>query len=173
MEEIKARVRRRRASGFYSEEEVRRVADMELEVSEVVPALRDELEHHLAAVNGAWDIVQEPVLSSHRPGVGRLIVGVKRLWLRVMRPYTRLVLQRQLEFNTALLDLLNAFVLPVRDKFPELAAQFSGRLEGLTGTMHDWLAAGRTEDVERHRALAATLDRQLQDIVGQLASLRA
>jgi len=173
MEEIKARVRQRRAAGFYSEEEVRRIAEMELEVTAVVPALRDELEHPLATLNGAWDIVQEPVLSSHRPGVGRLIVAVKRLWLRVMRPYTRLVLQRQLEFNTALLDLLNAFVLPVRDKFPELAAQFAGRLEGLTGTMHDWLATGRREDVERHRALAATLDRQLQDIVGQLASLRA
>jgi SAM-dependent methyltransferase len=185
MEEIKARVRQRRASGYYSEEEVRRVAQMELEVGEVVPAQREELEHHLAALNDSWDLLREPVVASHRPVVGRVIVGLKRLMLRLMRPYTTLALQRQLDFNTALLHLLNAFVLPVRDKFPELAAGLTERLNhrmdhhleakfgALTRTMHDWLAAGRGEAVERHRAIAASLDQQVQDVLAELASIRA
>jgi SAM-dependent methyltransferase len=200
MEEIKARVRQRRASGYYSEEEVRRVAQMELEVGEVVPGLREELEHHLAALNDSWDALREPVVTSHRPGVGRVIVGFKRLMLRLMRPYTTLALQRQLDFNTTLLHLLNAFVLPVRDKFPELASQLvarvnqvesklaaelterlnhrldyhmEARFEALTRTMHDWLAAGRGEAQERHHALAASLDEQLRDVIAELASLRA
>jgi SAM-dependent methyltransferase len=181
MEEIKARVRQRRASGYYSEEEVRRVAQMELEVGAVVPGLREELEHHLAALNDSWDPLREPVVASHRPVVGRVIVGFKRLMLRLMRPYTTLALQRQLDFNTTLLHLLNAFVLPVRDKFPELAERLNHRLdyhmeakfEALTRTMHDWLAAGRGEAQERHHALAASLDEQLRDVSAELASLRA
>ena len=40
MEEIKERVRERRASGFYSEEEVRRIAQMELELTESAPTFR-------------------------------------------------------------------------------------------------------------------------------------
>ena len=190
MEEIKARVRQRRASGYYSDEEVRRVAEMELEVGEVVPApALSELEHHLAAINDSWDVLREPEVTSHRPVVGRVIVGFKRLMLRLMRPYTALVLQRQLDFNTALLHLLNAFVLPVRDKFPELTAQLTARFnrrleehmeeqleakfEALKRTMHDWLAAGRGEAQERHHALAATLDQQVRDVLAELASLRA
>ena len=39
MEEIKERVRERRASGFYSEEEVRRIVQMELELTESAPTL--------------------------------------------------------------------------------------------------------------------------------------
>src|SRR5919198_6509574 len=75
MEEIKERVRQRRAAGVYSEEEVRRIAQMELEVSEALPGFREEVEHHLASLNDAWDVVAPPAVTSHRAGVGRGIVA--------------------------------------------------------------------------------------------------
>ena len=40
MEEIKERVRQRRASGFYADDEVRRITQMELEVTETEPGFR-------------------------------------------------------------------------------------------------------------------------------------
>ena len=71
MEEIKERVRERRASGFYSEDEVRRIAQMELELTESAPTFQDELEQHLAHLNDGWDTAAEPVITSHRAGRGR------------------------------------------------------------------------------------------------------
>ena len=119
MEEIRERVRQRRASGFYSEEEVRRIAQIELEVTEVAPGFQSEIEHHLAALNDTWDTAGEPVITSHRRILGPVIVGVKRLLRRLTKPYITLVLARQVEFNSTLLHLLNAFVLPVRDRLRE------------------------------------------------------
>ena len=77
MEEIKERVRERNASGFYSEEEVRRIAQMELELTESAPTFSDEIEQHLVVLNDGWDTAADPVITSHRAGVGRLIVAAK------------------------------------------------------------------------------------------------
>src|SRR3989304_3375177 len=79
MEAIKARVAERKASGFYSEEEVQRITQMELELQEPLPGYRDELDHHLAILNDSWDPTAEPAITSHRPVVGPLIVVAKRL----------------------------------------------------------------------------------------------
>ncbi|HLE44430.1 MAG TPA: hypothetical protein VJB36_10475, partial [Methylomirabilota bacterium] len=171
MEEIKERVRQRWASGFYSEEEVRRIAQMELEVAEVVPGLRDESERHLADLNDAWDTLREPVITSHRPGLGPVIVALKRLVLRLTRPYANLILARQVEFNTRVLHLLNGFVLPVRDKFSDLHGSLVGltrKIEELPLEVHERLAVEHTEGLRRHRELGQRLDR----LVGELASLR-
>jgi hypothetical protein len=67
MEEIKARVQERRASGFYSEEEVRRITQMELELTESAPTFSDELEQHLVLLNDGWD-TQPTLITSHRAG---------------------------------------------------------------------------------------------------------
>ena len=115
MEEIKARVRERRASGFYSEDEVRRITQMEIELAESAPTFQDELEEHLERLNDDWDTAAEPVIASHRTGIGAAIVAGKKLLRSATRPYINLILARQVEFNSALLHLLNAFVLPVRD----------------------------------------------------------
>ena len=68
MEEIKERVRERRASGFYSEDEVRRITQMEIELTESAPTFQDELEEHLERLNDGWDTAAEPVITSHRAG---------------------------------------------------------------------------------------------------------
>jgi O-antigen chain-terminating methyltransferase len=169
MEEIKARVRERRAAGFYSDEEVRRVAQMELEVVEVAPTFEAELEQHLADLNDRWDVTGEPAISSHRAGVGRAIVAAKRLLRQATRPYINLVLARQVEFNSTLLHLLNAFVLPVRDQLREGLTRLGKKAEELSLEVHERLAAEHGERVRQHRDLAGRLDA----LAGELSALRA
>ncbi|MBI2466670.1 MAG: methyltransferase domain-containing protein [Candidatus Rokubacteria bacterium] len=160
MAEIQERIRERKASGFYSEEEVRRIAKMELEVTEVVPGLRDELEHHLTVLNDAWDTAAEPEIQSHRRLIGPVIVAAKRLLRRLTKPYITLVLTRQVEFNSRLLHLLNAFVPP--------ATELSRKLGELSLDVHERLTTEHAEELQRHRELAQRLDA----LVGELAALR-
>jgi len=161
MAEIQERIRERKASGFYSEEEVRRIAKMELEVTEVVPGLKDEVEHHLTVLNDAWDTAAEPVIQSHRRAIGRAIVVAKWLLRRLTKPYITLVLARQVEFNSRLLHLLNAFVPP--------ATELSRKLGDLSLDVHERLTTEHAEGLQRYRDLAQRLDA----LVGELAALRA
>jgi O-antigen chain-terminating methyltransferase len=165
MEEIKERVRERRASGFYSEEEVRRITQMEIELAESAPTFQDELEEHLERLNDGWDTAAEPVISSHRAGVGGLIVAAKKLLRRATRPYITLILARQVEFNSALLHLLNAFVLPVRDGL----ATLTRRLEDLSLDLQERLTVEHAERQRKERELA---DR-LGTLTASVESLRA
>ncbi|MBI4011869.1 MAG: class I SAM-dependent methyltransferase [Candidatus Rokubacteria bacterium] len=169
MEEIKERVRQRRAAGFYSEEEVRRIAQMELEVTEVVPGFQTEIEHHLALLNDAWDTAAEPVITSHRKGVGRVIVALKRLLRGLTRPYITLVLARQVGFNSTLLRLLNAFVLPVRDQLREGLVSLQRKTEELSLATHERLTLDHAQSLGRHRELA----QRVETLAGELIALRA
>ncbi len=123
MEEIKARVAERKASGFYSEEEVQRIAEMELEVHEFLPGYRDDLDHHLAILNDTWDTKTETPMTSHRPVVGPVIVAVKKLLRRLTAPYINMVLAQQVEFNSTLVRLLNSFAPQIRDHLQGLDQQ--------------------------------------------------
>jgi O-antigen chain-terminating methyltransferase len=154
MEEIKERVRQRRASGFYSEEEVRRITQMEIELAESAPTFHDELEEHLERLNDGWDTAAEPTIASHRAGIGGLIVAAKKLLRRGTRPYISLILARQVEFNSSLLHLLNAFILPVRDGLQALTRRF----EDLSLDVQERLTLEHTERQRRERELAERLD---------------
>jgi O-antigen chain-terminating methyltransferase len=163
MEEIKERVRERRASGFYSEDEVRRITQMEIEVAESAPTFQEELEEHLERLNDGWDTAAEPVIASHRPGIGALIVAAKKLLRRATRPYITLILARQVEFNSALLHLLNAFVLPARDALSTLTR----RLEDLSLELQERLTVEHGERLQTQRELAerlGVLSARLEDL---------
>ena len=153
MEEIKARVKERRASGFYSEDEVRRITQMEIELAESAPTFQDELEEHLERLNDGWDTAAEPAIASHRAGIGAAIVAGKKLLRRVTRPYINLVLARQVEFNSALLHLLNAFVLPVRDGL----ATLTRRHEDLSLDLQERLTVEHGERLRKEREVAERL----------------
>ena len=171
MEEIKEHVRERRASGFYSEDEVRRIAQMEIELSESAPTFQDELEQHLARLNDGWDAAAPPVVTSHRAGIGRIIVGGKQLLWRLTRPYVALILARQVDWNSTLLHLLNAFVLPARDGLTTLTR----RLEDLSLDLHERLTVehgerqgGQRELTERVR----TLHHEVEGLRAEVERLR-
>ena len=171
MEEIKERVRERRASGFYSEDEVRRITQMEIEVAESAPTFQDELEEHLERLNDGWDTAAEPVIASHRAGVGALIVAVKKLLRRATRPYITLILARQVDFNSTLLHLLNAFVLPVREGL----ATLTRRLEELPLDLQERLTVEHGERQRSQRELAkrlGVLTARLEDLRAEMERLR-
>jgi O-antigen chain-terminating methyltransferase len=162
MDEIKDRVRERKASGFYSEEEVRRIVQMELELTEGAPTFSDELEDHLVRLNDGWDTAADPVITSHRAGVGGLIVATKKLLRRITRPYITMILARQVEWNATLLQLLNSFVLPMRDQVRGGLSGLSQRVEDLALSVHERLAV---EHGERQRG-----QRDLMDRLGALSA---
>ena len=171
MEEIKERVRERRASGFYSEDEVRRITQMEIELTESAPTFHDELEEHLERVNDGWDTAAEPVITSHRKGIGAVIVGAKRLLRRVTRPYITMILARQVEFNSSILHLLNAFVLPVRDGM----ATLTRRHEDLSLDLQERLTVEHTERQKREREIAdrlGALTARVEDLRATVERLR-
>jgi O-antigen chain-terminating methyltransferase len=169
MEEIRERVRQKRESGFYSEEEIRRVAQMELEVTETAAGFQSELEDHLAALNDLWDTATEPDITSHRKSVGAVIVAAKRALRRVTRPYINLVLARQVGFNSRLLQLLNSFVLPVRDQLSDGLTSLQRKADELSLATHERLTVLRAEELARHRELAQRLER----LAGEVGHLRA
>jgi SAM-dependent methyltransferase len=169
MEEIKERVRDRKASGFYSEEEVRRIVQMELELTESAPTFSDELEEHLVRLNDGWDTAADPIITSHRAGVGRLIVAAKTLLRRLTRPYITLILARQVEWNGTLLQLLNSFVLPMRDQVRGGLSGLTQRVEDLALSFHERLAV---EHGERQRGQRDLVDR-LGALSVQVEALRA
>ncbi len=178
MEEIKERVRQRKASGFYSEEEVRRITQMELELTEIQPEIRTgfrgEVEERLAAANEAWDVLRAPAITSHRRLLGPLIVAAKRLLFRLAQPYTRLALARQVEFNTALLHLLNAFVLPVRDQLGALAhraEEVLRRLNEVSLELHERVAATHGEALRGQRELGQRLEALAREVAGLQAAV--
>ena len=168
MEEIKERVRERRASGFYSEDEVRRIVQMELELTEGAPTFSDDIEQQLARLNDGWDTAVDPVITSHRAGVGHLIVAAKKLLRRLTRPYITLVLARQVEFNGTLLQLLNSFVLPTRDQVRGGLSALSQRLEDLSLSFHERLTV---EHAERQHGQRELLDR-LGALTARIEALR-
>src|SRR5262245_34051023 len=171
MEEIRERVRERRGSGFYSEDEVRRITQMEIELTESAPTFQDELEEHLEQLNDRWDTAAEPDISSHRAGVGAVIVGAKKLLRRITRPYITLILARQVDFNSTLLHLLNAFILPVRDGLGGLTR----RLEDLSLDLQERLAVEHGERQRKEREVGerlALLGARLEDLRAELERQR-
>src|SRR5207247_10293303 len=166
----KERGRRGRAAGCYSDEEVRRITQMELEIAESTPGFHEEVEHLLGQANDAWDVLRDPSITSHRgPGVGDAIVGAKRALWKALSPYTKLALQRQGEFNAAILHLLNAFVLPVRDKIQDGFTRLGRKQEELALEVHERLALEHGERQRGQQALA----RRLDAFAGELAPVRA
>lgn len=159
MAEIKERVRQRKASGFYSEEEIRRITQMELEVREVLPGYRDELDHHLAILNDVWDPKEPEPITSHRRVVGPVIVALKRVVQRLGRPLIGLALARQARFNSHLIRLLNSFAPQMRDHLRDLAHRLEQIQERMT--------IGYTEQQRRQQELFERVE-ALRTEVGQL-----
>lgn len=112
MEEIRQRVREKKAQGYYSDEELGRLAEFELrprasEHERIDPSLSDDwYRYHLDQLEVLWDARVEIPISSHRLRLGRYIVWGKVFVRRLLRPYTNMVLSRQSDFNVNVAGLL-------------------------------------------------------------------
>lgn len=105
----------------------------------------------IALLHSSWDPLGPHAFTSHRAGVGKLVVGAKRILRRLVRPVAAVSLARQTEFNGAVARLLGA----ATDDVQSLAADNAALLR-------------RLDEVEcRNRQLDARCD-QLQVEVREL-----
>jgi len=106
-EVIEGRVRSRILSGAYQEKDV---LYMDLHR---LPLLDGNLEAELEVLEGLRQMAQAsdvrltpPVISSHRPYIGPLIVGAKKILFRILDVLLREQLRRQRDFNARTLETL-------------------------------------------------------------------
>jgi len=110
MERVRAGIAERIAGGVYTQADLEEVRRIELEVRE-----RDDFDavqaEDIALLHAFWDPLGPYTFTSHRGGIGRLIVAAKR-WLRALvRPVAAVTLARQVEFNGAVARLLSAYAM--------------------------------------------------------------
>ncbi len=72
------------------------------------------LQHALEQLSGLRDAAAGLPISSHRRGVGRLIVSGKKLMRRITQPMINEVLRKQSHFNEELLTILRTVILDLK-----------------------------------------------------------
>jgi uncharacterized membrane protein len=83
-------------------EQVRRIEQELREGTDSGPAPADDL----ARLHASWDPLGPHTFTSHRGGVGGLIVAAKQVLRRLAQPVAAVTLARQAEFNGAVVRLL-------------------------------------------------------------------
>jgi hypothetical protein len=73
------------------------------------------------------DCLEEDPIISHRKYVGAGIIIFKRIFRRLMRPYTKMILARQVRFNGELIRLLLASLLRLEKIEARVAALEAGK----------------------------------------------
>lgn len=110
------------AEGAYSVEDESRVAEVELKLpgSDLPPLTR--LEEAQFRLSQTYAPSSMPGFTSHRPGVGKLIVAAKKLVHRLARPFLGVILANQVEFNRNLVDFSHE-VLANLDRLEEKSGE--------------------------------------------------
>jgi hypothetical protein len=106
-EAVEQRVRSRIQAGEYSEKDVQYMERHRL------PLLQGHLEAEAEVLEGLRQMAQAsdvrltpPQISSHRPVIGPVIVGVKKVLFRVLEVLLRDQLRRQRDFNARTLETI-------------------------------------------------------------------
>lgn len=105
MERVRAGVADKLARGVYTQADLDEVRRIELEIrerSDFGPDPSDDI----ARLHSSWDPLGPHTFTSHRGGIGRLIVVAKQQLRRFVRPFASVALVRQAEFNGAVARLL-------------------------------------------------------------------
>ena len=113
MQQVRAGVADKIGRGIYTPadlEELRRVERETRERIDFGPAPADDI----ARLTSTWDPLGPHVFTSHRNGVGIIIVAAKRWLRRLARPVMAVALVRQSEFNHAVARLLTGASRGVR-----------------------------------------------------------
>lgn len=105
MRQIKENIRRKRENGVYTKE-------MEALINEPLmpPGAsigRGDSESDLTFLNSNWDMQVEYNISSHRPIIGRLLIGARQMIHGEVKRYADLLAEKQTEFNIRVVRMLN------------------------------------------------------------------
>jgi hypothetical protein len=98
-ERVEARLADRYARGILDPAEVERVSEMKLRTFDGEDAASEIFRRCCVT----WEVDREPPITSHRAGVGPLLVALKTVVRRLLRFQTEAQLNRQREFNWNLL----------------------------------------------------------------------
>jgi O-antigen chain-terminating methyltransferase len=157
MTRVRAGVDEKIARGVLSRADLEEVRRVELQVRELAD-LGPQRAEDIARLHALWDPLGPHEFTSHRGGVGALIVAAKRLLRRLARPVAAVALARQAEFNASVARLL------------------AGAANGVDslGAAHDALLLKHDELERRHRELHARCGElllQVGRLQGRLESL--
>ena len=101
-ETVRARLAERLASGILDRDEIARVSTMRLRTFAGAEAASEIFRRCCVT----WEVDRAPVLTSHRPLIGPLLVALKRVARRLLRFQTEAQFSRQRDFNWNLLLVL-------------------------------------------------------------------
>ena len=115
MKEIHRRVLEKKQTGVYTDDELRRIAELKSDLSPKKNEQYAEMTLHLRRLHVNWDVAaSQSIISSHRKVIGKLFVAIKRIGFRLLKFFGSAFFTRQTEFNaasvrfdTAVLDELN------------------------------------------------------------------
>jgi O-antigen chain-terminating methyltransferase len=152
MERVRAGVAEKLASGVYTQADLDEVRRIELEIRERSGFGTDPSDD-VARLHNLWDPLGPYTFTSHRGHVGTLIVAAKGLLRKLTKPFAKVALARQTEFNGAVARLFSGTALSVEAlllKYDELVRRHQ-ELHALCGEL--------LAEVRRHQARLESIDR--------------
>ena len=113
MERIRARVAEKKTSGFYGPDEIEKITRMELNLREK-EGYGEEMERILSWLHTHWEATG-PVDGEGQAPSSPLKRALKKILLRLLSPFARLLLGKQNQVNARLVQLLSGSIPPLRD----------------------------------------------------------
>jgi len=140
MEEIRARVAERKASGAYSDAEIAEIGAMELRLREG-EGFGEEMDRLLSWLHSSWEATG-PVDPEGTPVASPLREKAKKTLRALFAPLARLLLGKQNQINARLVQLLSGALPSLRDEhrgLEERVEELALRLEKENGSLREEL----------------------------------
>jgi hypothetical protein len=104
---LRAKIQERIAAGDFTEDELHYVSKVNLELVNTALEVDEKTLEKLRQACQLWDIQFRPLnITSHRPVIGPIIVGLKKLCFPIVRLFMKDVIERQRLFNASVISLL-------------------------------------------------------------------
>ncbi len=113
MEEVKARVAEKKASGAYLAEEIEEITRMELKLRES-EGYGEEMERLISWLHTHWEATG-PVDSEKSGKISPGREAVKKILRAILSPVSRLLLGKQNQINARIVQVLSGSLPPLRD----------------------------------------------------------
>ncbi len=116
MKKIRAKIKKKKEKGIYSESENKKIYESGLVSAEFYNQSEDDLEIFLEYLNKNWDPREDSPITSHRAIIGHIIVFIKKVIRKFLKLFwaDHILLSSQAEFNLQLIKLLNASIINYR-----------------------------------------------------------
>jgi O-antigen chain-terminating methyltransferase len=166
---LRERVARRMRDGSYTEGDLARIMGIELSL-DARKRSSGQWQGQIDRLHRLWDTAQMPVITSHRPVLGKaFVLGKKAVWT-LFGPVARVFINPQREFNADLVRVLNSMAKALEKVTEELEDQsvkivelrgLTRRVDFLSGMLHAPEAGEGSKPVVQRREQKAGTDDSL------------